>query len=251
MRPAMQDSQLLSVMMPTYNEAPTLSRAIERVLARPEVGELIVVDDASSDSTWQILSELTARDMRIKAFRQPYNQGKGAAVRRAIAELDCLYGVVQDADLEVDPDEYPYLLKPLLEGSADAAFGSRVFRVTNVQSLIHMLGNRYLTLATNLIFRGRVEDMETCYKMLPSRLWQTLPLRAMRFDFEPEVTALLLRGRNRIANVRIRYNPRTVAQGKKIGMRDGWQALACLIRIRFATERQTSPEPPGRFARPR
>ena len=247
----MQDSEdLLSVMMPTYNEAATLSRAIERVLVRPEVGELIVVDDASSDGTWQILSELAAREPRIKAFRQPNNQGKGAAVRRAIAELDRPYAVVQDADLEVDPDDYPHLLKPLLEGRADAAFGSRTFRVTNVPSLIHMLGNRGLTLATNLIFWGRVEDMETCYKLLPSLLWQTLPLRAMRFEFEPEVTVQLLQRRARIANVPIRYEPRTAAQGKKIGMRDGWQALAYLIRLRFSTNAQASPEPPGRFMRP-
>ncbi len=246
----MHDSRdVLSVMMPAYNEAATLAIAIQRVLARPEVGELIVVDDASSDSTWQILSELSARESRIKAFRQQHNQGKGAAVRRAIKELRRPYAIVQDADLEVDPDEYGSLLEPLLEGRADAVFGSRTFRVTDVPSLIHTLGNRALTLATNLIFWGRVEDMETCYKLLPSQLWQSLPLRAMRFEFEPEVTAQLLRRRSRIVNIPIRYAPRTAAQGKKIGMRDGWQALLCLIRIRFSTKAQASPGPPEGFDR--
>jgi glycosyltransferase involved in cell wall biosynthesis len=225
---------VLSVMMPAFNEEATLALAIERVLARPEVGELVVVDDASSDSTWQILTELSAREPRIKAFRQPNNQGKGAAVRRAIKELHHPYAIVQDADLELDPAQYTSLLEPLLQGRADAAFGSRNFPVTNLQSLIQTLGNRALTLATNLMFGGRVEDMETCYKLLPSPLWQSLPLRAMRFEFEPEVTAQLLLHRKKIINVPIQYDPRTVAQGKKLGMRDGWHALVYLFRLRFS-----------------
>jgi len=231
-------------MMPAYNEEATLALAIERVLARPEVGELIVVDDASGDNTWRILTDLSAREPRIKAFRQPHNLGKGAAIRRAIKELRRPYAIVQDADLELDPDDYAALLEPLLAGRADAVFGSRPFRVTDLGSLIHMLGNRGLTLATNLIFWGRIEDMETCYKLLPTQLWQSLPLRALRFEFEPEVTGLLLRLRTRITNVPIHYHPRTAAQGKKLGMRDGWQAVACLIRIRFSTRAQPSLEPP-------
>ena len=169
-------------MMPAYNEEATLALAIERVLARPEVGELVVVDDASSDGTWQILTELSAREPRIRAFRQPHNQGKGAAVRRAIRELQRPYGIVQDADLELDPGEFATLLVPLLEGRAGAVFGSRAFRVSNFQSVVYTLGNRALTLATNLLFRGWVEDMETCYKLLPSELWQSLPLRALRLS---------------------------------------------------------------------
>jgi len=231
---------VLSVMMAAYNEAATLQMAIERVLARPEVGELIVVDDASSDNTWQILIELSAREPRIKPFREPRNQGKGAAVRRAIKELQLPYAIVQDADLEVDPDEYESLLEPLLAGRADAVFGSRAFPITNFRSLVYTLGNKGLTLATNLMFWGRVQDMETCYKLLPSPLWQSLPLRALRFEFEPEVTAQLLRRRSRIVNVPIRYDPRTAAQGKKIGLRDGWQALAYLVRLRFSSTRQHS-----------
>ena len=232
----------MSVMMPAYNEEATLAQAIKRVLERPEVGELIVVDDASTDRTWQILTEVSALEPRIKAFRQPYNQGKGAAVRRAIKELHCPFAIVQDADLEVDPAQYEALLEPLLQGRADAVFGSRTFRVTNLQSLIHTIGNRGLTLATNLMFWGRVEDMETCYKLLPSQLWRSLPLRAMRFEFEPEVTALLLRRRRKIINVTIRYDRRTSAEGKKIGMSDGWEALAYLFRLRFSREHERTPD---------
>jgi glycosyltransferase involved in cell wall biosynthesis len=241
----MRESEgILSVMMPAYNEEATLALAIERVLARPEVGELIVVDDASTDGTWRILSELASREPRIRPFRQSLNQGKGAAVRRAIKELDRPYAIVQDADLEVDPAEYPSLLEPLLEGRADAVFGSRAFRVTSLSSLVYTLGNRALTLATNIIFWGWVEDMETCYKLLPSPLWQSLPLRAQRFEFEPEVTSQLMRRRSRIANVKIHYRPRTGAEGKKLGLADGWQALVCLLRLRFAPA--SSAPAPGR-----
>jgi glycosyltransferase involved in cell wall biosynthesis len=235
----MANSQgVMSVMMPAYNEEVTLAQVINRVLERPEVAELIIVDDASTDRTWQILTEVSALEPRIKAFRQPYNRGKGAAVRRAIKELKCPYAIVQDADLELDPAQYGVLLEPLLQGRADAVFGSRTFQVTNLQSLIHTLGNKGLTLATNLMFGGQVEDMETCYKLLPSELWRSLPLRAMRFEFEPEVTALLLRRRRRIVNVTIRYDPRTGAEGKKIGMADGWEALAYMFRLRFSREHE-------------
>ena len=239
----MRDSKgVLSVMMPAYNEEATLALAIERVLGRPEVGELIVVDDASSDSTWQILTELAPREPRIKAFRQPHNQGKGAAIRRAIKELGCPYAIVQDADLELDPADYVALLEPLLEGRSDAVFGSRSFRVTDFRTLTQTIGNRGLTFAGNLLFWGRVEDMETCYKLLPSQLWQSLPLRAMRFEIDPEVTAHLLRRRMRIINVPIHFDPRTTAQGKKIRMRDAFQALSCLVRLRFSSSPETSPE---------
>ena len=225
---------VLSVMMPAYNEGATIAQAIDRVLARPEVGELIVVDDASTDDTWKILTEIAAREPGVRAVRQTHNQGKGAAIRRAIKELRRPYAIVQDADLEVDPQEYESLLEPLLDGRADAVFGSRNFPVTDFRSLVFALGNRGLTLATNVIFWGRVKDMETCYKLLPSALWQSLPLRAMRFEFEPEVTAQLMRRRSRIVNVPIRYDPRTAEQGKKIGLRDGWQALTYLVRLRFS-----------------
>ena len=131
---------VLSVMMPAYNEAGTIAQAIDRVLARPEVGELIVVDDASTDDTWKILTELMTREPRVRAVRQPQNQGKGAAIRRAIKELRRPYAIVQDADLEVDPQEYESLLEPLLDGRADAVFGSRNFPVTNFRSLVFTLG---------------------------------------------------------------------------------------------------------------
>jgi glycosyltransferase involved in cell wall biosynthesis len=235
---------LLAVMMPAYNEEQTVVLAIERVLARPEVGELIVVDDASSDNTWQILTELSAREPRIKIFHQPQNQGKGAAVRRAIKELNCQYAIVQDADLELDPDDYAALLKPLVEGRSDAVFGSRAFHVKDWGSFVQTVGNRGITLAANLMFWGRVEDMSTCYKLLPSDLWKSLPLRAMRFEIDVEVTAQLLRRGLRIINIPIRYEPRTLAQGKKIRMRDGLEVMKYLMRLRFSPNAKTAQAPP-------
>jgi len=231
---------VLAVMMPAYNEERTVELAIMRVLARPEVGEVIVVDDGSSDNTWQLLTELATRDSRIRVFRQPENQGKGAAVRRAIREVQCQYAIVQDADLELDPDDYAALLKPLLEGRSDAVFGSRAFRVTDLRSLVQTVGNRGITLAANLMFWGRVEDMSTCYKLLPSDLWKSLPLNAMRFEIDVEVTAQLLRRGRRIINVPIRYQPRTMAQGKKIRMRDGLQVMGYLMRLRFSADPKTA-----------
>ena len=225
---------VLSVMMPAYNEEKTIATAIERVLAQPEVGELIVVDDASRDKTWQVVSELASGEPMIRAFRQAKNQGKGAAVRRAITELRFPYAIVQDADLEVLPSDYPKVLEPLLAHRADVAFGSRRFAITNLQTFVFTLGNRVLTLVTNVLFSGRVADMEVCYKLLPSSLWQSLPLSASRFEFEPEVTALLLMRRCQIVNVPIEYVPRSMQQGKKMGVGDGWHAIKFLLRFRFS-----------------
>jgi len=229
---------VLSVMMPAYNEEKTIATAIERVLAQPEVAELIVVDDASRDKTWQVLTQLASGDSRIRAFQQPHNQGKGAAIRRAIMELKFPYAIVQDADLEVEPADYPKVLAPLLAKQADVAFGSRRFAITNFQTLIFTLGNKALTLVTNVLFGGRVADMEVCYKLLPSTLWQSLPLSASRFEFEPEVTALLLMRRCRIVNVPIAYLPRTMQEGKKMGVADGWRAIKFLLRFRFSRAKE-------------
>jgi len=237
---------VLSVMMPAYNEEQTISAAIARVLAQPEVGELIVVDDASRDETWQVISRLASGEPRIRAFQQPRNQGKGAAIRRAITELKFPYAIVQDADLEVEPADYPNVLAPLLARQADAVFGSRRFAITSFQTFVFTLGNKVLTLVTNVLFRGRVADMEVCYKLLPSSLWQSLPLSASRFEFEPEVTALLLMRRCHIVNVPIAYLPRTMQQGKKMGVADGWHAIKFLLRFRFSRSKELAAAEPRR-----
>jgi cellulose synthase/poly-beta-1,6-N-acetylglucosamine synthase-like glycosyltransferase len=232
---------VLSVMMPAYNEEQTIATAIGRVFAQPEVGELIVVDDASRDNTWQIVKELASSEPRIRAFQQPRNQGKGTAIRRAITELKFPYAIIQDADLEVEPADYPNLLAPLVAGQADAVFGSRHFPITSIETLIFTVGNKALTFATNVLIRGRVADMETCFKLMPSTLWQSLPLSAWRFEFEPEVTARLLMRNCRIVNVPIRYRPRTAQQGKKMVLGDGWHAIRFLLRLRFSPSAVTAP----------
>jgi glycosyltransferase involved in cell wall biosynthesis len=236
---------VLSVMMAAYNEEKTIATAIERVLAQPEVGELIIVDDASRDNTWQVVTELASGEPRIRAFQQPHNEGKGAAIRRAITELKFPYAIIQDADLEVEPADYPKVLAPLLARQADAVFGSRRFAITSFQTFIFTLGNKALTFVTNVLFRGGVADMETCFKLMPSTLWQSLPLSASRFEFEPEVTARLLMRRCRIVNVPIRYLPRTNQQGKKMGVGDGWHAIRFLLRLRFTPSTKIEAAEPG------
>jgi glycosyltransferase involved in cell wall biosynthesis len=240
---AMPDpSAVLSVMMPAFNEEQTIATAIERVLAQSEVGELIVVDDCSRDRTWQIVLELASSEPKVRAFQQPHNRGKGAAIRRAITELKFPYAIIQDADLEVEPADYPKVLAPLVAGRADAVFGARHFSITSFQTLIFTLGNKALTLVTNVLFGGRVADMETCFKVMPSTLWQSLPLNASRFEFEPEVTARLLMRRSRIVNVPIHYRPRTIQQGKKMAMSDGWHAIRFLLHLRFAAPAESPQE---------
>jgi glycosyltransferase involved in cell wall biosynthesis len=223
---------VLSVMMPIYNEERTVEACLNAVLARPEVGEVIAVDDGSRDRSWEILWRVAAGDSRVRPLRLQPNQGKGAALRRAIGEISRPYAIVQDADLELDPADYSRLLEPLLAGRADVVYGYRSFPVRDLHSLWFALGNMILTLVTDVLFFGRVRDMETCYKVLPAQLWKDLRLKGDRFEIEPEVTAKVLLLRKRLANVPITYAPRTVVEGKKIGMPDGLQALVTLFSIR-------------------
>jgi glycosyltransferase involved in cell wall biosynthesis len=220
-------------MIPVFNEAATLETIISRVLAQPEVGEVVAVDDASRDRSWEILEELARGEPRLQALRQQRNQGKGAAIRRAIERISMPFAIVQDADLELDPADYASLLRPLTEGRAEVVYGARVFRVTNLRSLLFVAGNRGLTMISNVLFGCRIKDMETCYKVLPSELWRRLELRGNRFEIEPEITARVCLLGYRITDVPISYTARTALEGKKLSWRDGLEAARTLFRIRF------------------
>ena len=235
---AITATDVLSVMMPIYNEERTLATILGHVLDRPEVGEVIAVDDGSRDSSWQILTEVAAHDPRVRSFRQAENAGKGAALRRAIGELRKPFAVVQDADLEYDPRDYPTLLEPLLEGRADVVYGVRGFGGQTAYSFWFVMGNKGVTLASNLLFDSYISDMETGYKMLRSELWQRLNLKGNRFDIEPDITARVLRLGYRIHEVPIRYYARSREEGKKLTWMDGMRAMGTLAKLRLASEQK-------------
>ena len=227
---------VLSVMMPIYNEEATLPIILGHVLQRPEVGEVIAVDDGSTDRSWEILSELAAADPRIRPLRQPQNQGKGAALRRAVGELRMPFALVQDADLEYDPRDYPQLLGPLLDERADVVFGTRGFAGQTAFSFWFVIGNRAVTTTCNVLFDCYISDLETGYKVLRSDLWRRLRLSGDRFDIEPDIAARVLRLGYRIHEVPIHYYARSRGEGKKLTWRDGVRALLTLARLRLASE---------------
>jgi glycosyltransferase involved in cell wall biosynthesis len=224
-------------MMAAYNEERTIELILNHVLERPEVGEIIVVDDGSTDGTWAILASLAEQHRRLRIFRQDINQGKGAAIRRAIKELRLPFALVQDADLEYDPRDYTSLLEPLTEGRADAVFGVRGFAGQTAFSFWFVMGNKVVTFAANILFDCYISDMETGYKVLRSDLWRRLKLRGVRFDIEPDITARILRLGYRIHEVPIHYYARTREEGKKLTWRDGVRALTTLIRLRMTSDR--------------
>lgn len=232
----MSRSAVLSVMMPAFNEERTLEIILSHVLERPEVGEVIVVDDGSTDKTWDILTSAAKRDARVRPFRQETNQGKGAALRRAVGELRLPFALVQDADLEYDPRDYPILLQPLEEGRADVVYGVRGFAGQTAFSFWFVLGNQLVTLATNLLFDCYISDMETGYKVLRSDLWRRLNLQGTRFDIEPDITARALRLGYRIHEVPIHYYARSRDEGKKLTWLDGVRALGTLARLRLRSD---------------
>ena len=227
---------VLSVMMPIYNEERTLETILGHVLQRPEVGEVIAVDDGSQDRSWAILQEFAGRDPRVRPLQQVPNQGKGAALRRAVGELRMPYALVQDADLEYDPRDYPVLVEPLAEGRVDAVYGVRGFGGQSAYSFWFVMGNRAVTLATNVLFDCYIRDMETGYKVLRSDLWRRLNLQGTRFDIEPDITARVLRLGYRIHEVPIHYYARSREDGKKLTWRDGLHALSALARLRLASD---------------
>jgi glycosyltransferase involved in cell wall biosynthesis len=208
----------LSVLIPVYNEEQSVARLVDVVKAVPVDKEIIVVNDHSHDRTAEILKGITG----IRTFQHPVNRGKGAAIRTALAHAQGDVCIIQDADLEYDPNEYPSLLEPFDDPRVDAVYGSR-FRGDSSFLFLSRLANYFLTFLTNSLFGGRVTDMETCYKAIRRELFQSLGLTADRFEIEPEITAKLLRRRCRIVEKPIRYRART--KGKKIGAKDG--VMAC------------------------
>jgi glycosyltransferase involved in cell wall biosynthesis len=220
----------LSVVIPCYNEVATIAHVLERVLAAPATQEVIVVDDGSTDGTVEVLSRQV--DDRVTVLLQSTNQGKGAALRRGFARATAPFVVVQDADLEYDPADYPALLAPLVDGRADVVYGSRFVTGGPHRVLYywHSVGNRLLTTLSNMVTNLNLSDMETCYKVFRRDVIQSLDLREDRFGFEPEVTAKIARGGFRVYEVGISYSGRTYAEGKKIGWLDGYRALYCVVR---------------------
>jgi glycosyltransferase involved in cell wall biosynthesis len=238
----------LSVVIPCYNEENTVAIVIDMVLASPWVGEVIVVDDGSSDKSREILSAID--DSRVTVILQPRNLGKGAALRAGFARATHEFVVVQDADLEYDPSEFAVLLEPLLDDKADVVFGSRFVssRPHRVLYFWHSLGNKLLTLTSNVFTDLNLTDMETCYKMFRRNVIQSIELEEDRFGFEPEITAKVARGGWRVYEVGISYSGRTYAEGKKIGWRDGMHALYCIVRYSPLVDRRSGPpamEPHG------
>ncbi len=220
----------LSVVMPCFNEAATVTEIVARVLASPYTADLVIVDDGSTDGTRERLDEIS--DPRVRVILQSHNQGKGAALRRGFAEATAEFVIVQDADLEYDPVDYGLMLQPLLAGDADVVFGSRFQsgRPRRVLYFWHSVGNRLLTLLSNMFTDLNLTDMETCFKAFRREVVQGLDLQESRFGIEPEMTAKVAAGGWRVWEVGISYSGRTYAEGKKINWRDGVAAARCIVK---------------------
>lgn len=221
----------LSVVMPVYNEAGTVREILDRVVAVPVEKEVIVVDDGSTDGTREILRYLDLPDVRVHLRER--NGGKGAAVRDGLSMVSGDVVIIQDADLEYDPSEYPRLLAPILAGKVDAVYGTRFKGETRVHLFWHYMGNRFLSLVANVLYNTTLSDIETCYKVFRARCMDGIRLKCNRFGFDPEITAKLLKRGCRIAEVPITYYGRDYSEGKKIRWRDGLVVLGALIRFRF------------------
>ena len=234
-------SGILSVVMPAYNEENSIEQIVNLVLARPEVGELIIVNDASTDKTWEKLQVFKDNPV-VKLINVEKNQGKGAALIRGFSEATKTYVLVQDADFEYSPEDYPIILAPLLAGKADVVYGSR-FMCTpgQVRYFGHEMGNKLLTLVSNIFSDIHLSDMETCYKCFKREVIQNLKLTSKRFGIEVEMTAKLAKSRClRIWDVPITYAPRRYDEGKKIGWKDGVAAFFHIVRFNMFTSEEKS-----------
>ena len=223
---------LLSVVMPVYNERATIEEIVQRVLAVPLRVELIVVDDGSTDGTREVLQALE-KERPIKLVLQPANAGKGAALRRGFEEVTGDLVVIQDADLEYSPEEFPQLIELICQGRADVVYGSRFLGRHRVFMFTHYAGNRFLTLVTNVLYNTMLTDMETCYKVMRTEVLRSMTLDANGFGIEPELTAKIFKRHYRVYEVPITYDGRGYEEGKKITWRDGVVALWVLLKYRF------------------
>jgi glycosyltransferase involved in cell wall biosynthesis len=224
---------LLSVVMPAFNERETIDEIVARVLAVPIRIELIVVDDGSTDGTRERLAELSTRH-GFRLILQPVNRGKGAALRRGFEAVTGDIVVIQDADLEYSPEEYPSLIELICQGRADVVYGSRFLGRHRVFLFTHYLGNRLLTLLTNVLYNTMLTDMETCYKVMRADVLRSMTLRSDSFGIEPELTAKIFKRGYRVYEVPITYDGRGYEEGKKITWRDGIVALWTLLRYRVS-----------------
>ncbi len=249
------DDVVVSVIIPAYNEIATAETILKKVREVPLNLEVIMVDDGSTDGTRDLLKRLEGDGLIDTLIFHEVNQGKGAALNTGFKSATGDVVVVQDADLEYDPAEIPLLLQPILDGKADAVYGSRFLGGPHrVLFFWHSVGNRFLTLLSNMFTDLNLTDMETCYKMVRRELLQSLPLSSARFGFEPEVTARLAQAGARIFELPISYNGRSYAEGKKIGWKDGVEALWCILKFNLLTQRAsrwTPPEVPTWVARAR
>jgi glycosyltransferase involved in cell wall biosynthesis len=223
----------LSVIVPVYNERNTVVEILRRMrmVELPLDREFVVVDDGSDDGTHSVLSQLG--DSTVKIVTHPENRGKGAAIRTGLEHVTGDLVLIQDADLEYDPEDWPRLIAPVLKGRAKVVYGSRITGERRNMLYLHWLGNKTLSLVTNLLYNTTLSDMETCYKLFDREVLRGITIRSNRFDFEPEVTAKVLRQHIRIYEVPISYAGREFDEGKKITWRDGFAALGALVKYRF------------------
>jgi len=228
----MRPSPTLTVIIPVYNEEQTIEQVVRAVVAVGIDHEIVTVDDASTDGTAEILARLDSEGL-VRVFRQPHNQGKGAAVRVGITEARGWICVIQDADLEYQPSDFPQLIRPILELGADAVYGSRFTGPHRVFLYWHYFANRFLTWVANLLYDTMLTDMETGYKAVKTEILREMRLRSNTFDIEPEITAKLFKNKRKVFEIPITYNGRTYAEGKKIGPKDAVLAMIALIRFRF------------------
>jgi glycosyltransferase involved in cell wall biosynthesis len=226
---------LISIVVPVFNEARTVAEVIQRLIAidLPAPREILVVNDGSTDGTREVLDQIVERP-EVRIIHAERNAGKGSAIRIGFARASGTIVAIQDADLELDPAQIADLVSPILQGRTQVVYGSRFLAGRPDAPFISILANEILTGVTNLLFGGRLTDMETCYKVMTREIAQSLELESNRFDIEPEITAKLLRAGHAILELPIRFEPRSRAQGKKIGWRDGVRAIQVLLKYRFS-----------------
>jgi glycosyltransferase involved in cell wall biosynthesis len=229
----------LSILIPVYNEFKTIIPVLEMVAKAPAAGlekELIVVDDGSTDGTRDVLRALDGSKYNAKIYFHEKNQGKGAALRTAQGYATGEIIIIQDADMEYSPDEYPELLKPILDGRADVVYGSRLTggKVSRAFYFTHLVGNKFLSLLTNILYNSTLTDMETCYKVFRAEIFKRVTIKSNRFEFEPEITAKVLKQGVRFYELPISYYGRDYSEGKKITWKDGFHAIWALVKYRFS-----------------